>query len=104
MEYIPEQPYALSSERDPNGIRDLLPPDRPTAHVGKGPERVIARRPAFEAVERGTVPHNYVCATPKRSATDLILSLVDEIEDSLLNKKETVTLATFDVKRAFDAV
>lgn len=37
------------------------------------------------------------------AATDLILSLVDEIQDSLLNKKETVTLATFDVKRAFDA-
>src|SRR5882762_8905419 len=47
---------------------------------------------------------NYVCATPKRSATDLILSLVDEIEDSLQNKKETVSLATFDVKGAFDAV
>jgi len=72
--------------------------------LGKGLERVIARRLAFEAIERGTIPHNYVCATPKRSATDLILSLVDEIEDSLLNKKETVSLATFDVKRAFDAV
>jgi len=72
--------------------------------LGKGLERVIARRLAFEAIERGTIHHNYVCATPKRSATDLILSLVDEIEDSLLNKKETVTLATFDVKRAFDAV
>jgi hypothetical protein len=59
--------------------------------LGKGLERVIARRLAFEAVERGTIPHNYVCDTPKRSATDLILSLVDEIEDSLLNKKETVT-------------
>ena len=69
--------------------------------LGKGLERVIARRLAFEAVERGTIPHNYVCATPKRSATDLILSLVDEIEDSLLNKKD---FATFDVKRAFDAV
>jgi hypothetical protein len=57
---------------------EILPPDRPTAHVGKGPRKVIARRLAFEAVERGIIPHNYVCATPKRSATDLILSLVDE--------------------------
>ena len=51
--------------------------------MGKGLERVIARRLAYEAVEREVIPPNYVCATPKRSATDLILSLVDEIEDSL---------------------
>jgi len=72
--------------------------------LGKGLERVIAKRLAYEAVERTIIPHNYVCATPKRSATDLILSLVDEVEDSLRNKKETVSLATFDVKGAFDAV
>ena len=72
--------------------------------LGKGLERVITRRLAYEAVERAVIPPNYVCATPKRSATDLILSLVDEIEDSLHNKKETVSLATFDVKGAFDAV
>ena len=72
--------------------------------LGKGLERVIARRLAYEAVERAVIPPNYVCATPKRSATDLILNLVDKIEDSLYNKKETVSLATFDVKGAFDAV
>ena len=72
--------------------------------LGKGLERVIAKRLAYEAVERTIIPHNYVCATPKRSATDLILSLVDEVEDSLCNKKETVSLATFDVNGAFDAV
>jgi hypothetical protein len=33
----------------------------------------------------------------------LILSLVDEIEESLQDK-ETVSLATFDVKGAFDAI
>jgi reverse transcriptase-like protein len=69
--------------------------------LGKGLERVIAKRLAYEAVERTII---YVCATPKPSATDLILSLVDEVEDSLRNKKETVSLATFDVKGAFDAV
>jgi hypothetical protein len=52
-----------------------------------GLERVIARRLAFEAVERGVILPNYIYATPKRSATDLILSLVDEIEDSLQNKR-----------------
>ena len=51
--------------------------------LGKGLERMIARRLAYEAVEREVIPPNYVCATPKRSATDLIISLVDEIEDSL---------------------
>jgi hypothetical protein len=50
------------------------------------------------------IPHNYVCATPKRAATDLILSLAEEIENSLENNKETVSLASFDVKGAFDAV
>ena len=56
--------------------------------LGKGLESVIARRLAYEAVERAVTPPNYVCATPKRSATDLILSLVDEIEVSLQKKRK----------------
>jgi ribonuclease HI/exonuclease III len=85
---------------DPKSYRliSLLPT------LGKGLERTIATRLAYEAVEKEVIPRNYVCATPKRSATDLMLNLVEEIEDTVLDSKETASLATFDVKGAFDAV
>jgi hypothetical protein len=41
--------------------------------LGKGLERLVARRLAFEAVEKGIMPKAYACATPKRAATDLTL-------------------------------
>lgn len=59
--------------------------------LGKSLERVLARRLAFEEVERRTIPHNYVCVTPKRSATDLIPSLVGEIEDSAEQRRNGVS-------------
>jgi hypothetical protein len=60
---------------------EALSLDFPAVHIGKGP-RAIATRPACKAVEKATILHSYVCATPKRSATYLILSLmVEEAED-----------------------
>ncbi|KAL5598659.1 uncharacterized protein BROUX77_006493 [Berkeleyomyces rouxiae] len=85
--------------REPRAYRliSLLPT------LGKGLERLVARRLAYEAVERDVIPKKYACAIPKRACSDLLLSLVDEIERGW-EMKNAVSIATFDVKGAFDTV
>lgn len=72
--------------------------------LSKGLERAIAIRLAHEAVEQEILSPRYMCATPQGAATDLLLSLVDQIEWELKMQKRIVTVLTFDVKGAFDAV
>ncbi|KAL5604160.1 uncharacterized protein BROUX77_004346 [Berkeleyomyces rouxiae] len=85
--------------REPRAYRliSLLPT------LGKDLERLVARRLAYEAVERDVIPKRYACAIPKRTCADLLLSLVDEIERGW-EMKNAVSIATFDVKGAFDTV
>ena len=73
--------------------------------LGKGLERLLARRLAREAIMHQILPHNYICATPKRAATDLTLGLVDEIEACFVRpSRPMATVVTFDVEGAFDSV
>lgn len=67
-------------------------------------ERIVARRLAFEGIEYGIIPSNYMCAVPKRATTDLLLSLADELEYEVMTCKMISTVVTFDIKGAFDAV
>lgn len=72
--------------------------------LAKGLERTLARRLAFEAVHFVIIPRKYLCAVPRRATTDLLLDLVDEVQDVVKRQKKFATLATFDIKGAFDAV
>lgn len=72
--------------------------------LSKAMERTLARKLAFQAIERRIIRKNYACAVPEQATTDLLLSLVDELEDEVLNRKNIATMTTFDVRGAFDAV
>lgn len=71
--------------------------------LGKGLERVIARRLAWEAVTRKVLPPGYFGALPQRSAVDLAQLLVDDIQQAFARGHTTSTI-TFDVQGAFDIV
>ncbi|KAJ0127863.1 putative zinc-binding oxidoreductase [Fusarium oxysporum f. sp. albedinis] len=64
--------------------------------LGKGLERLIARRLAWADV------HNSVLL-PKRAATDLVTALIHDMEEAFARKK-VATLATMDIQGAFDTV
>ncbi|KAL5606455.1 uncharacterized protein BROUX77_003648 [Berkeleyomyces rouxiae] len=71
--------------------------------LGKGLERLVARRLAVQAVELKIIPRAYASAVPRRAAADLTLALADKIKGRS-RYKETTTFATYDIKGAFDAV
>ncbi|KAL5606020.1 uncharacterized protein BROUX77_003213 [Berkeleyomyces rouxiae] len=71
--------------------------------LGKGLERLVARRLAVQAVELKIIPRAYASAAPRRAAADLTLALADKIKGRS-RYKETTTFATYDIKGAFDAV
>ncbi|KAL5601097.1 uncharacterized protein BROUX77_005346 [Berkeleyomyces rouxiae] len=71
--------------------------------LGKALERLIAKRLSYVAVERSIIPPRYTSALPKRSVTDLILSLYDELEEAK-NQGRSTSIFTFDIKGAFDSV
>jgi len=71
--------------------------------LGKGLERIIARRIALTALETGVLSHQHLGATPGRSAMDLVASLTHDVE-AALSKNEEATMVTMDVLGAFDAV
>lgn len=71
--------------------------------LGKGLERLVARRLAWVAVTRKVLPRNYFGALPGRSAADLATALVSELEDAL-SQRRTASLLTFDVEGGFDTV
>ncbi|KAI1839459.1 hypothetical protein JX266_014330, partial [Neoarthrinium moseri] len=70
--------------------------------LGKGLERLLARRMAWTVVERGILASQHFGALPKRSATDLVAALIHDIEQAL-DQGLVATLVTADVKGAFDA-
>ncbi|KAF4471945.1 reverse transcriptase [Fusarium albosuccineum] len=89
------------------GKRDLSSPGswRPISLLsclGKGLERLLARRIAFAAIEHGILHPNQLGALPKRSALDLACALTHIIEQALQAGK-VVTVAIADITGAFDA-
>ncbi|TVY73912.1 putative RNA-directed DNA polymerase from transposon BS [Fusarium oxysporum f. sp. cubense] len=90
------------------GRRDLTEPRawRPISLLsclGKGLERLIARRLAWAAVHYSVLHSQQAGALPKRSATDLVTALIHDIEEAFARKK-VATLVTMDVQGAFDTV
>jgi hypothetical protein len=90
------------------GRRDLTEPRawRPISLLsclGKGLERLIARRLAWAAVHYSVLHPQQAGALPKRSATDLVTALIHDIEEAFARKK-VATLVTMDVQGAFDTV
>ncbi|KAF7532988.1 hypothetical protein G7Z17_g13581 [Cylindrodendrum hubeiense] len=90
------------------GKRDLSSPRswRPISLLsclGKGLERLIARRLAFIAIDRKVLHKNQAGALIKRSAVDLIAALIHDIEAALA-KGLVATLVTMDIQGAFDTV
>jgi ribonuclease HI len=90
------------------GKRDLTIPKawRPISLLpclGKGLERLLARRMATAAVQAGVVPRRQFGALPKRSAVDLAGAATHFIEQAL-NKGMCVTSVAVDVAGAFNAL
>lgn len=71
--------------------------------MGKGLERAIAARLAHAAVENRILPPHYLGALPGRAATDLLQLLADDVEKAFARNRQ-LSVATFDIKGAFDAV
>ncbi|OAA57831.1 Endonuclease/exonuclease/phosphatase [Akanthomyces lecanii RCEF 1005] len=71
--------------------------------LSKGLERVIARRMAYAAIKYGILHPNQAGALPKRSAVDIVVSLIYDIEKALA-AGQVATLVTEDVMGAFDAI
>ena len=71
--------------------------------LAKGLERIQARRFAYKAIQAGVLNPQHIGAQTKRSAIDLVFTLVHRIEAQLALGK-TCVLVTNDVKGAFDSV
>lgn len=71
--------------------------------IGKGLERLFAKRIARIAVVHKVLSPQQAGALPKRSAVDLLACLTHDIEHAL-ESGQTATLVTMDVQGAFDAV
>ena len=71
--------------------------------LGKGLERVLARRMAWIAVQHKVLASQQFGALPLRSAVDLTTCLTHDIEEAL-NNNLTASVLTLDVKGAFDGV
>ncbi|KAL5614700.1 uncharacterized protein BROUX77_000537 [Berkeleyomyces rouxiae] len=71
--------------------------------LGKGLERLIARKITFLALENSILHPQQFGALPKRSASDLVACVIHDIERNWAESKVS-TLLTMDVKGAFDAV
>ena len=70
---------------------------------GKGLERAIAHRLAWETINWQILPPGYFGALPLRSATDLATLLTDDIQ-AAFSSGHIVSTITFDVQGGFDRV
>ena len=71
--------------------------------LGKGLERLIARRLAQTSITSEVLHKQQAGALPKRSAVDLAAALIHDI-DQALDSKKVATLVTMDIQGAFDSV
>ncbi|KAH7471445.1 hypothetical protein FOMA001_g13039 [Fusarium oxysporum f. sp. matthiolae] len=90
------------------GRRDLTSPRawRPISLLsclGKGLERLIARRLAWATINYSVLHPQQAGALPKRSATDLVTALIHDIEEAFA-RKTVATLVTMNIQGAFDTV
>lgn len=93
---------AKPGRRDLTSSRDWRPVSLLSC-LGKGLERLIARRLAWAAVHYNVLHQQQAGALPKRSATDLVTALIHDIEEAFARKK-VATLVTMDIQGAFDTV
>ncbi|KAI0997034.1 hypothetical protein K3495_g11150 [Podosphaera aphanis] len=70
--------------------------------LGKGLERLVAKRIAHTALCSQKLPQQLIGALPGRSANDLVACLVHDVEHALSLRHKAV-LVTLDVQGAFDA-
>lgn len=90
------------------GKKDMSSPRsyRPIALIsclGKGLERLLAKRMAWCTLKSGLVSPQQAGALPGRSATDLVASFVHDVEETLAQSK-VASLALMDVQGAYDAL
>lgn len=71
--------------------------------LGKGLERLVAKRMSWIAIKYKVLARQQFGALPLRSSVDLTTSLTHDIE-SALTKGLTATVATLDIKGTFDSV
>ena len=71
--------------------------------LGKGLERIIARRFSWTALKTQLLNPQHCSALPRRSATDLAASFTHDAELALSQGKQ-VTMVTMDIQGAFDAL
>ncbi|XP_044720134.1 endonuclease-reverse transcriptase domain-containing protein [Hirsutella rhossiliensis] len=71
--------------------------------LGKGLERLIARRLAWASIHYGVLHSQQTGALPKRSAVDLVAALLHDIEEAFA-RGQVATLVTMDIQGAFDTV
>ncbi|KFG83505.1 hypothetical protein MANI_024888 [Metarhizium anisopliae] len=69
--------------------------------LGKGLERLIARRLAWASIHYAVLHPQQAGALPKRSAVDLVAALIHDIEEASA-RGEVATLVTADIQGAFD--
>ncbi|KFG77534.1 hypothetical protein MANI_024396 [Metarhizium anisopliae] len=69
--------------------------------LGKGLERLIARRLAWVSIHYAVLHPQQAGALPKRSAVNLVAALIHDIEEAFA-RGEVTTLATADIQGAFD--
>lgn len=71
--------------------------------LGKGLERLIARRLSRVAINQKVLNPQQFGALPKRSALDLVSCVIHEVEKAR-SKNLVASLLTLDIKGAFDTV
>ncbi|KAI0990932.1 hypothetical protein K3495_g17255, partial [Podosphaera aphanis] len=71
--------------------------------LGKGLERVVARRMSWIAIRIKVLATQHFGALPLRSSVDLTTCLTHDVEAALA-KGLTASVATLDIKGAFDTV
>jgi hypothetical protein len=71
--------------------------------IGKGLERLVARRIATTAITHDIISPQHVGAVPKRLAMDIVAAFTHDAEQALAVGKR-VTMVTMDVQGAFDAL
>ncbi|RXG41045.1 hypothetical protein VDGE_20064 [Verticillium dahliae] len=70
--------------------------------IGKGIERLIARRMAWLCISEQVLNPQVAGALPKRSSNDIVGCLTHDVE-AAMNRNQVATLVTFDIEGAFDA-
>ncbi|ESZ93305.1 hypothetical protein SBOR_6311 [Sclerotinia borealis F-4128] len=71
--------------------------------IGKGLERIIAKRIDWTALKHGIISPQHSRALPKRSTMDLVASFTHNMETALAAGKK-VTIITIDIQEAFDTL